>query len=300
MVKINVVDKLGEDLYGTRTVLDNVSFDAIDSDLPLSFALIITPHATNTGNYDFEWESQSGKLYDLVSAIELVNPPASWPVWNDNADITSGGTTTTLLDVPGGADPMRFFAVLEKDVPPVTVFEENFDAGVTPPALPVGWSTGFDAGDTLNNTVWTLGTPTVVGPPSADSVPNCIGTNLAANYGISSNIWLRTPAIDLSTATGATLVFQQWIDMDDFDTGDTGTVRVLDASVLPTVSVLETLEEDIQGLSPADWVKFSANLTAASLGKSVVLEFLFVSDSVPDGDSSGWYVDDVTVTVPGS
>jgi hypothetical protein len=48
-------------------------------------------------------------------------------------------------------------------------------------------------------------------------------------------------------------------------------------------------------------VEFSANFTTASLGKSVVLEFVFVSDNDDDmGDvvSSGWYIDDVTVTTP--
>ena len=123
--------------------------------------------------------------------------------------------------------------------------------------------------------------------------------------GLSSDIWLRTPPIDLSTASGATLTFQHWVDIDPFETAgvvaDKGTVRVLDASALPTVSVLETLGAPITGLDPAGWVGFSADFTAASLGKSVVLEFVFVSDNDDDSGnqvSSGWYLDDVMVTVP--
>jgi hypothetical protein len=49
-------------------------------------------------------------------------------------------------------------------------------------------------------------------------------------------------------------------------------------------------------------VEFSANFTTASLGKSVVLEFVFVSDDDDyEGDYvyPGWYIDDVTVTTPG-
>jgi mannan endo-1,4-beta-mannosidase len=82
---------------------------------PSSFELTITPTASNPGNYDFEWESQDGKLYDLVSDTGLATAPGTWSVWNSQADIASGGTTTSLTNIPGGADPTRFFAVLEKD-----------------------------------------------------------------------------------------------------------------------------------------------------------------------------------------
>ena len=125
-----------------------------------------------------------------------------------------------------------------------------------------------------------------------------------ARLHLSSEIWLRSPAIDLSTRTGAILAFQHWVDIGpykdpDTGVGDKGTVRVLDASDL---SVLETLGADISGLSPAQWVEFSADFTTASLGKSVVLEFVFVSDDDDYGGDyvyPGWYIDDVTVTAPG-
>ncbi|MDA0768335.1 MAG: choice-of-anchor J domain-containing protein, partial [Verrucomicrobia bacterium] len=198
------------------------------------------------------------------------------------------------LTVPRPDDATRFFAVAERDVPPVIVFSENFD-GPAP-----GWTTGFDPADTLMNTVWELGIPTLVGPPAANSGANCYGTNLAANYGRDSNTWLRTPSapgIDLTTATGATLVFQQWVDMDDFDFGDTGTVRVLKAGDLPgTVTELGVVKTNIQGLDPAGWAEFSAQLPAAALGETIALEFRFVSDDYADADASGWYIDDVTVT----
>jgi hypothetical protein len=122
-----------------------------------------------------------------------------------------------------------------------------------------------------------------------------VGTNLLANYGLSSSTWLRTPAIDLSTATGATLTFHQWVDMDDFDNLDQGTVRVHDAGTLAEIGVVET---NITGLSPLDWVEFSAELPAAALGQSVVLEFWFESDDEDFADATGWYLDEVIVTTP--
>jgi bacillopeptidase F len=178
----------------------------------------------------------------------------------------------------------------------VAVFAENFD-GEEPE-----WSTGFNVADTQMNTVWELGSPSagpLSGPPAARSAPNCYGTNLSANYGLSSNTWLRTPAIDLTTATRADVVFQHWVDMDDFQNLDSGTVRVLDASVLPgTVTVLGVVKADITGLTPLDWVEFKAPLPAAALGKVIALEFVFVSDGDDIFDASGWYIDNVMVTTP--
>ena len=74
---------------------------------------------------------------------------------------------------------------------------------------------------------------TLTAPLAAKSAPNCYATNLTADYGVSSNTWLRTPSIDLTTATAATLVFQHWVDIDDLFLGESGTVRVLDATMLP-------------------------------------------------------------------
>ena len=45
---------------------------------------------------------------------------------------------------------------------------------------------------------------------------------------------------------------------------------------------------------------FSAELPAAALGQVISLEFGFVSDGDDIFDASGWYIDDVIVTMPGS
>lgn len=81
------------------------------------FQLVIAPNAGNPGNYDFSWNSLAGKEYDLVSATDLDSPPATWTVWDGNADIAATPGTNTLINVPGGGDPKRFFAVVEKDAP---------------------------------------------------------------------------------------------------------------------------------------------------------------------------------------
>ncbi|MFP6856965.1 MAG: LamG-like jellyroll fold domain-containing protein [Roseibacillus sp.] len=245
----------------------------------------------------FEWKSQAGMRYNLRSVLDPSSADRKdWPIHGGHMEIAATPDTNTLT-IQRPADAVRFFVIEEILAPPVTVFSENFD-GADP-----GWTTGFDASDTLMNTVWQLGDPNggpATGPQAANSVPNCYGTNLTTNYGISSNTWLRTPAIDLSTAMAATVIFQQWVDMDEFLNLDHGAVRVLVASGLPgTVTELGVVQADITGFLNG-WAEFSAELPAAALGQSIVLEFGFRSDGDDVVAAAGWYIDDVVVTIPGS
>jgi len=110
---------------GQGTILHSFGYNntpgaaSVPSVIPKKFALRIAPNPDpmNAGHYDFEWDSEDGKVYDLVSATDLSTAPAGWPVWSGRANIASEGTITTLDPVPGGDDPNRFFAVIEKDPP---------------------------------------------------------------------------------------------------------------------------------------------------------------------------------------
>ena len=101
-------------------LFDNIQVEVISDLTPSStFQLVITP---NGEDYDFEWDSQTGKLYDLLSSTDLATPVASWPVYVPDGpgdadplgDIPSAGATTTLTGV-SSSDPRRFFAIREKD-----------------------------------------------------------------------------------------------------------------------------------------------------------------------------------------
>jgi hypothetical protein len=89
------------------------------------FKLTITPATTPDTGYDLEWESQPGKVYDLVTATDLATPTLEWPVYDPDGeggndpygDIVATGPTTKLTAVPG-VGPNRFFVVIEKDAPP--------------------------------------------------------------------------------------------------------------------------------------------------------------------------------------
>ena len=130
------------------------------------------------------------------------------------------------------------------------------------------------------------------GPAAANSPTNCFGTNLTTDYAFDANIWLRSPAIDLTGAGGATLNYARWYDIEIMF--DQGSVSVLDAA---DDSVLAVLESTVEGASRDwEWETVSKSLPAEALGRNIKIEFRFLSDDI--GNFAGWYIDDVEVTVP--
>ncbi|NIP92338.1 MAG: hypothetical protein GWO24_02225, partial [Akkermansiaceae bacterium] len=127
------------------------------------------------------------------------------------------------------------------------IFGDDFEGGQGE------WGVGSDG---QAGTVWELGTPSVVGPASAASPVNCFGTNLAANYGLDADVWLRSPAIDLTAAGAATLSYAQFRDIEQGF--DFGMVRVLDAADDSELAVIEAIIDDVS----AGWEKVSKALPA--------------------------------------
>lgn len=251
-------------------------------------------------NLQFEWEGKAGMFYRLRSSSD---PEAERDAWDlvevDGLTDLPGTVPVTRYAIPRPTEAVRFYRVEEFPLPPVTIFEERFDTSAAG-SLPPGWTTGFGVGDTAMNTAWQLGDPAggpVTGPPAASSAPHCVGTNLRANYGTNSRTWLRTPPIDLTGTTAATVRFQQWLNIDEFEDMDRGTVRVLAAGGLPaTVTELAVVQGNINGVTQSGWAAFSAKLPSAALGGRIVLEFEFVSDDFAGFDEAGWYLDDLAVS----
>ena len=119
-------DAIGiSNLQNSSVTFDEIRIGATSADVLVigeesagDFSVVITPNAVTPGNYDFTWQSQSGKTYDLVSATDLSTPPATWSVWNGQSDIAATPPSNALTDIPGGGDARRFFAIIEKDAPP--------------------------------------------------------------------------------------------------------------------------------------------------------------------------------------
>ncbi len=244
------------------------------------------------------WDSNPGSYYVLWSSADLDADLSQWESVNVPGSVEVDGVFQIPHSAPRNqhiiarpADATRFYRYEELPLPPRTVFMDDFEDGGA------GWNAGFDAVDVEQNTLWERGAP-LAGPPSAYSGSACFGTNLDANYGLNSATWLRSPVIDLTGDARATLSFQQWVEIDPFEDLDGGSVRVLDAASLEELAVLTP--SSINGLDRLEWQMQSLEFPEDAVGKEVILEFLFVSDGDNVLDSSGWFIDDVMVTVPSS
>lgn len=234
---------------------------------------------------ELRWESQSGKIYDVRStdAAGLPTDPLTWPTWMSLEDLEATPPfNTETFARPGDAE--RFFVVVERDIPPPVIFEDDFESES-------GWITGSDGtGDPA--TAWERGAPGAPGPVAANSGTNVFGTNLTANYGPLANAWLRSPAIDLADTgfTGATLHFSQSKDIEA--TFDGGTIRVLDAA--DDSQLGSEIASMVEG-TELDWTSLSLPLPSEAMGKSVRIEFRLETDDFME--QAGWYIDDVQVTL---
>ena len=193
----------------------------------------------------FNWDSTGGKLYNLRSEVPgaippdpggIANDPSEWPIFDGHQNIAATPPENTLM-IPYPADPTRLFVIEEFNAPPVAILSDDFESGIG------DWTIGSD-GDA--GTAWEIGEPTV-GPPAANSGLNCWGTNLGAEYAINANVWLRSPAIDLTNAGGATLNLAQFVDVEEGF--DFGTISVLDAA---DDSVLAVIDDAVDGAA-VEW-----------------------------------------------
>lgn len=228
----------------------------------------------------FIWSSQDRKVYDLLSSTVLDTDPDTWTVFGGNEGIAATPPENTFT-IPRPADPLRFFVIQERPVPPF--FVDDFESGRG------SWTTGSDG---EAGTSWELGSPSDVGPPAANSGANLFGTNLGSNYAENANVWLRSPTFDLTDAgiSGAELQFAQFVDIEPMF--DFGSVRVVDAATNAPLGPV--LADAIDGTATA-WETFSAPLPPEALGEMIKIEFRLQADDF--GDFAGWYIDDVALTL---
>jgi hypothetical protein len=283
----------GQINFEVRTISNGVGlFDDLQittvSPTPPPFDLTIAP---NGANFDFSWDSQPGKAYDLLASTDPATPVAEWPIYNDGAtlyeNIPATGTTTTLMAVPSSG-PRRFFAMREEDGPPLLAadFEDN--------------NGGFTSAKTAGSD-WEWGSPT-----SADNggTPNLGGSVTAGNNG-STKCWgtnignpgyyadpttdscLISPVIDLSAVAGAELSFAHAIDTAG---GDPAVLRIVNAN---TDAVIDTMPFADGNPNSATWQ--TTGPIALPVGTPIRLKWCLTGDGGDSDDYMGWYIDDVRV-----
>jgi hypothetical protein len=312
MMLTHVLNQTEFDTLAGMTVHGFAHFDQIRIGTTFNDVIGVVPDAAfpftitrNPPNLDFTWTSQPGMLYRLRSSADL---STAFSTWNLVAEDLPPTPPTGTYSIAQPADPRLFFRMEEYLAPPVTLFAEDFE-GIT--GLPAGWVAGKnDPPDSASLTNWEVGSPANVGPiPPGIPLPSgtqCVATDIDGNYDEAAipiaaaftDIFLRTPEIDLTGFTEANLGFQQWTEIEQVPGVDLdyGSIRILDAADDSELAVLA--DRTIDG-NTTTWKGYSKPLPAeaftASTGK-IKIEFRFEADDL--FGFAGWYIDDVTVTAP--
>ncbi|MGC8742650.1 MAG: LamG-like jellyroll fold domain-containing protein [Verrucomicrobiia bacterium] len=191
-----------------------------------------------------------------------------------NAAFTRINQSTVEAVFNIGTNDISFFRVAA--LPPGALFMEDFESGAQ------GWTHG-GAGDN-----WEVGTP-LNGPMAAHSGTNVYATGLNSNIQPFSDCYLRSPIIDLTSVTSATLSFYEWRNIDTSIWYHSVAVNVLDPA---TMSVIAELYSNAGATS--GWEKQTIKLPDTAVGREIMLEFRLRCDDF--NLLEGWYIDDVVIT----
>jgi hypothetical protein len=233
----------------------------------------------NSGSdLDFTWNGIAGKVYDLLSPTDLDTPISTWAVWDGNE--TMVGNTLTI---PRPVDDTRFFAIIEKDVPPLISSDFEDDNG------------GFTNALATGTTDWEWGAPNSFGfggqsvTEGAGGSAKCWGTNLTDDYAPTTDVALRSPVFDLAGVTGALLTFAEALDLDP---GALAEVNIIKPT---TDEIIETIHTSIEGDDlDSGWAGVGPIVIPDTIEEPVRLEFRLKEANTPG--YMGWYVDDVVIT----
>lgn len=233
--------------------------------------------------FTLAWVSDPGRVYTIQSTTDLVEWTALAVGYPEGG---ATGSVTEFTDPMGSiGEGRRFYRVLFEPAPPV--YFEDFESGAA------GWEVIDVSG---NGTTWEIGSPRL-GPSAAHGGDALFGTDLDGNYGLDTEIILRSPWIDLTGVARATLEFWNFRDIEapfEGELFDFGEVDLVDADGL---SVLSAPPLFSRGGATGDWQRERIRLPGEALDRRVRLQFRFFGDNFQPDEvfQAGWYIDDVAV-----
>ncbi|MFZ9936204.1 MAG: hypothetical protein ACO3JG_04015 [Luteolibacter sp.] len=205
---------------------------------------------------------------------------------DDSTDL-GGGFHQVAVSIPKTLAPGgKLFARLGVSGLPVSLFDADFkddNGGFT-----VATASGSD---------WEFGTPNTPNPgggalTGGNTDANCWGTKLNDVYAAGTDTKLRSPVIDLTGVTSASLSFAQAIDILSPHTLVVNVIEEATETILQ--SAIHTSTPDTNTTSAA-WETVTV-ATPITGGQKVRIEWHFVGNG--DGFYLGAYIDDVLVTSP--
>jgi hypothetical protein len=174
--------------------------------------------------------------------------------------------------------------------------EENIGVSVLGVPYYENFESGWD-GWSADRGVWQVGTPTA-GPTSCHNGTQCAGTNLDGNYPPDTDSSLISPSIQLPAVSAGEeihLRFWQWFS---YAANDQGYVQV------SVYNASTGLWENWQNVGSAIWQtslywSFTDRDLTQFAGQRIRIAFYHTASSAyPYGESTGWYIDDVEITLP--
>ena len=261
--------------------------------------------------WSFGGESASGPVDMTESYDPATDTWTSGPSLSGARTLVGGTAIGSTLVAAGGSDGTSSTARTEvldagsaSCVNPTTTFSENFD-GVTPPALPAGWTATNAEGPAPPWQTSNSGMPT----PPADTPPNAAFVD---NPQVVSDKRLDSPSIPISTSAAQLTFRNNYYTETTFDGGvleisiGGGAFRdIRDAGGTLVVGTYDgTLQTGLgnplsgrlawTGNSNNGFVTSVAILPASAAGQNVVLRWRLGSDM--SAGAPGWRIDSIKIT----
>jgi hypothetical protein len=281
------------------------------------FASTRTAFSRNQGTTPNAFQVRKGSRVPNLSSTAFVYDPEtdSWsdaPGMNDLRSFASGTSISARLFAAGGLDGFGSTSTVEaldacaqepRCPNPSIVFTENFD-GVTPPALPAGWTaTNVIDPDGILWVTSNDGDPF----PSADSLPNAAFVN---DPDAISDKRLDSLVIPIQSDS-AQLTFRQNLDLEsgfdggvlEISIGGGAFQDILDAGGSFVVGgythmISSSFQSPIAGRHAwsgysGGFITTTVNLPSAAAGQNIVLRWRLASDN--SNATAGWRIDTIRI-----
>jgi hypothetical protein len=292
-------------------------FDPTKARSTTDFASTRTAFSRNQSATPNAFQVRKGSRVPNLSSTAFVYDPEtdSWsdaPGMNDLRSFASGTSIGARLFAAGGLDGFNSTSTVEAldacaQAPPcpnpTTVFTENFD-GVTPPALPAGWTaTNVIDPDGILWVTSNDGDPF----PSADSLPNAAFVN---DPDAISDKRLDSLVIPIQSDS-AQLTFRQNLDLEsgfdggvlEISIGGGAFQDILDAGGSFVVGgythmISSSFQSPIAGRHAwsgysGGFITTTVNLSSAAAGQNIVLRWRLASDN--SNTAAGWRIDTIRI-----
>lgn len=263
--------------------LDDLSLQAPDATAPAAPA-DLSGSVNFAGNAELSWSPSADEDVKLYTVYRSTTSGSGYAAIGTTAQ-------TVFTDAATETDHTYYYAVTATDysdnesaksneleltvVRPATVFSDNFDG-----SSDNGWMHSGTRDE------WERGIPAGTGPASAVSAPNVWGTDLDNSYENGASASLVSPTIDLGAVDHATLLFDQWFEIET--NYDNGYVEI-SSDGGNTWNELGKFSHSTNG---KQWSPVYYNLDAYA-GEQVKVRFRLTTDN--SVVKAGWYIDNVQV-----